>query len=759
MSAEIWLQESRTVLAQAGASVSLEFNRQNRRAITEAFCAQKLTWKNLYIDWVGGVAMAQPSFDMADTLYSAWNCTGTWETSDTYLPTPFHRPTAGGYAKALRHEANADFTATCRTEQPIGQALLIALLTYPQSKSANYLSIYFGGVWKLMLLADGNAALFQVNDAGVYTNQVAQFEWMAATDWAPATHYLMIYEVGPKLVISNPGATEDGEPKGLAYLDPTAVIDTDLETDDPLYGQLHALRKGYVEFEGYGYICIGCCNQRYLKGETSISQPDPIAVGMAGEGSQLAVKTLTYGFDLTGEVEPLVTVYDQDGNEWPQTMIPAQVNTGLAWTVAWDNTNTTAADTNTRYQTYMLAALNVIVPPLQLADGAVGTNVLAIPGVGLQSVSCSREGDQTSERFSAAFQTVYYNLAGYCKANMPVRWCEQDLNRFRGYTTNSEWTTTVDPLDSSYVIGQLTIEAEGLWSRFKRALWSGGAPLDGCKLTDVLVTLAEAAGLLPEDYEIIDDPFMIPAPPVGEAPACEYRPGTSIDKIIDDLREKFFGIWLVAYFRTSDGKFVVDYNPAYTTTSTVSAYFYQTNDAATAAGNPLQVIFSGSYQERLDQSEMANVVTVVGQDYNYQPILARCVDWGSIHTLTEDNYVGEPWHLIVIDPGIASQEAANWACRSLFDRHRNPKISAQWRSIRVDVWPGDFVQILGSHYGGIYKITGVSFEKSGQGQSAQPYGVGSYSAELVLTAAQVAAAQTATTGTATTGTAEEAATA
>lgn len=182
------------------------------------------------------------------------------------------------------------------------------------------------------------------------------------------------------------------------------------------------------------------------------------------------------------------------------------------------------------------------------------------------------------------------------------------------------------------------------------------------------------------------------------------------------------------YFRLTDGLFVVE---SVDLAATPAAYFYQTSAAAEGAGVPGQVILDGSYRERLDDSEMANVVVVIGQAPDGTPLLARAVDWRSIQDSTAWNYVNQPWWLIVADPGLQTQAAVDLACRRLFDRHRYPRILAEWRSVRVDVWPGEIVGLVGSNYGDVYLLHGMTAEEASDGDAADIRGRASYSAELV----------------------------
>jgi hypothetical protein len=107
------------------------------------------------------------------------------------------------------------------------------------------------------------------------------------------------------------------------------------------------------------------------------------------------------------------------------------------------------------------------------------------------------------------------------------------------------------------------------------------------------------------------------------------------------------------------------------------------------------------------------------------------MDWASVRDRTVWNYVGAVYPLIVADPGLATQAAVNYVCRSLFDRHRYPRINARWRSHRVDLWPGDVVELVGPAYGQTYRLTGITAELAADGDAADPLGRSIYQGELI----------------------------
>ena len=97
----------------------------------------------------------------------------------------------------------------------------------------------------------------------------------------------------------------------------------------------------------------------------------------------------------------------------------------------------------------------------------------------------------------------------------------------------------------------------------------------------------------------------------------------------------------------------------------------------------------------------------------------------------ENSGVAEVWPLVVADPSLQTQPAVDLVCRRLYEKHRNPRILAQWKSIRTNVFPGDVVTLSGANYGINVQLDGISFESASEGDAADPAGRASYSGEVV----------------------------
>ncbi|MCC7494692.1 MAG: hypothetical protein IT204_20200 [Fimbriimonadaceae bacterium] len=724
MSEQLFLAEPRHVLASPGLGLHLDFAAESAARVERLLAHGGLTAEGLWYDAVAGHWMGQPSPTLQAMAAASYDLTtaSAWSAVATTLNA------AAQPVDWLSHHAAGAWSLIERSPAPLGQGRYLAILTYDTAAEAggvgtgSPLVVEFGGVWRLELHRSGQAVLQEVaRDSATLLpvrTTCARFPWLVQPDFSDRDgilHWLWIYECRSRLVIRNLAPGLGGQRAGVVWYDRGAVLDPELvePAGQPVR---HALRAAPWRLSGSGYVALNLSPQAFVPGASRLAMPPTRVLG----GSLQRSRGTGHGAAV-GRAVATLTVRDEHGNVWPGgSGTLGEPRQAVGWDVEW---TTTASDT------FCLTAVNVAVPPSYRADGNVGTDVIAVAGVADKQVQVFREGDLTRERLSARLLAMDLNLASYCQSNLLVRYVVDGVTRFRGLTNRATWTVA---RDSTQPTGYLDLEAEGLWRRFRKALWPGGQAFDGRLLTDCLADLLAAAGLASTDYELAACSFVFPKPPDGEAPALVFRAGTSVDRILEELAAKWYGRTLRHYFRLSDGKFVL----AYTTAGSSVASFYETSAAAVTAGVPYQTIRAGSYQETLDDSEMYNAVTVVGQDSGGNPLLAKAVDWASINDSAVWNYVGEPWQLVVIDPALCTQAAVNFVCRSLFDRHRYPRIHAQWNSLRVDLFPGDVVTLVGPSYGDTYIIRGVALDKSTAGAGAAPAGIASYAAELIRTVAE-----------------------
>jgi hypothetical protein len=562
----LYLQESRQVPTELGFGLVYDFARVNRQAVRDLVAdgdllltddTQPLTGgtapqPTCEYDEVAGHFMGRIDRDLADTPVGANELTGTW-TSGVRTKLTQAGTYASGYEQADDGAWELEFPG-----QAWGACKHFWFVTYDKAQSPIILS--FGGVWKLNLYDTGEAWLSKLRtytvDEGLpteHTDSVYEpvdggvFDWMSQEEFAPAVHWLAIYQNQSKLIIRNMAQNRAGKTLGVAYTDTGDELpedewvpeDGDYPVDADGNALKFAIRGGSWFLSGTGKITIGLPPLTWIA-ETAILQSQTIATSAGGSTQPCEVTLKGQGGD--GTIAATVETFDQDDAEWPQSgaaFDPAK--TAIRWLASW--TSTTAL-------TYFLSYLGITIPRVMIADGNTGTDVIALTNVGDKQVTLSREGNLTNERLSATFFANRTNLASYVQPNMAVRYVVNGGTVFRGVTRGATWNVLADTTTPT---GLLTIDATGLWGRFEKALWPGGQAFDGRKLTDCLAEVVGAAGLAPAEYSIDDWDFEFPIEPDGEAPTLVYQPGTPIARILEDFRESWYGQYHLQYFRLSDG--------------------------------------------------------------------------------------------------------------------------------------------------------------------------------------------------------------
>ena len=739
MSSSLYLQESRQVPTELGFGLAYDFGRVNRSAVREALAKGDLLLSDptqlppagaapdptCEYDEVAGHFMGRLDRSLGDTPATATETSGTWTAGVRTMLTQ-----DGTYAAGYEQADDGEWSLTF-TDQPWGACKHLWFVTYDKAQSP--LVLEFGRVWQLTLHETGQAQLSKLRswtvNEGTESEQtesrfepVALFDWLSAPEFAPGFHWLGIYQNRRKLVIRNLAQNPAGRSLGVAVTDEGDAIPEDAWDGEPEEYPVdedgtafkHAIRGGDWTIRGNGKVTVGLPELQWVAA-TSTLQSRLLAASPGGSTRPCEVTLCGQGSDpaTTATVE----LHDQDDETWPQAGNPfSPAKTALWWRCSFTSTATS---------TYFLSYLGLTVPRVMIADGNLGTDVIALTDVTDKRLVLSREGDLTNEQLIATLYAHQTNLASYVQPNLAIRYLVNGVTVFRGRTRRADWRVIADGATPS---GELAVEAVGLWGRFEQALWPGGRAFDGRRLTDCLAEVVAAAGLSASEYDIDDWEFEFPLNPDGEAPTLVYQPGTTVARILADFREHWYGRYHLQYFRLSDGVFRFT---VATGSASPAMAFYQTSAAAAAAGVPHQVILDGSYTETLDQSEQANYLVVVGQGPDGKPVVSRALDWPSVNDRTADNYVAEVWPLVVSDPSLQTQAAVDLVCRRLYEKHRNPRVFAQWKSIRTDVFPGDVVTLSGSNYGVNVRLNGISFEQAADGDAADPNGRASYSGEVV----------------------------
>jgi hypothetical protein len=752
----------------------------------------------MFYDPVSGILMGAWNTDIPDMVAPDDEGRGFWEygtgewAKDPDRPAPFPR-SDGKYTQAYSYrdteEDGSEWMIKSQTTVTGGCPLWLAWITYaPQENqeidNGDFIWLTFGGKWKVGFETNGDLSLWVITGFDSAGNPegwcpVAVGKWMASEQYAPSVHRMLIYECGPKLVIRNAAPGLDGKAVGLSYVDPAPYFLSSGQNSnflnspylqDVLY---HAIGPGKWWLRGRGDITFAL-SPAYFRDNTvtSLELATPMSVGWSGEGKTTAAHVTLSGLRQTpygsipenghsptpahaSAVGPNVvtSAYDDPGGsprDWP--IYP---NAGLndpaqyfKWKISW---------TNSAFGTVMLTGIDINLPGVIGSDGRIGTDLYQLDGCKVKRFGFSRDPDLSRESAELEVQSIPYSvdtssdeddqsdstktldipdLSFLSVANTPIRYVDDESNTlFRGVTIGAEWSTKVD-FTNLLSIGSMRVQCAGLWQRFKDAKNPGINPGDGRKLTDVLKDIMAAAGLTESDYSIPDSTITLPLQPEGSPPAIVWKPGCSLDSILDDLRKKWFGTQFTMFFDARDGKFVVN---AVSLTQEAAAAFYSTSADAMAAGDEGRNILS--YEMKVDMSQFANDVTVIGEDVNHQLLVARSTDVPSIKGAIPMpwNYYGAPKSMVVCDPGLTTQASVNWVCTQLYLRARWPIRNVVFKSCRVSsLVPGNIVTISGNPYDDangnpqpIY-LRGISVERSIEGLGMRPLALATYSGEIMV---------------------------
>lgn len=259
------------------------------------------------------------------------------------------------------------------------------------------------------------------------------------------------------------------------------------------------------------------------------------------------------------------------------------------------------------------------------------------------------------------------------RANLPVQMKIGAESRFTGSTnipTSSEGSPKL-----------VTLECYDGWRRLQNALLSNAETYDGMIHTEVVKRVCQRAGLPESRLEIAFDTYSLPT---SEDDEPLYRPenGQSAASFLEQIRDSFSG-WRMGF--DEEGKFF--YRPP-ASDLTPQAYFHRTTAEAEGLGGAAARHYPLlSLSQKVDQSQHRNEIWVVGQDQRTEePLAAAFLDYSSLYDPTYEYYVGERRLLIWLDPGLNTQEAVNWVCRTLAEKYARFRV--------YQTFEGQFDEIL-----------------------------------------------------------------
>lgn len=240
-------------------------------------------------------------------------------------------------------------------------------------------------------------------------------------------------------------------------------------------------------------------------------------------------------------------------------------------------------------------------------------------------------------------------------------------------------------------------------------------PLGGMLLTDALQFIVRRAGIDYADMNITSSSFAIPYGSGGDASnlGLSIEPGDNALDWVGRLIETFAADWTWGFRPTASGDEFFALDDAGLGTSPIIKVYETTADAIADGVDPADaphLLVRRLQRERLEP--LANDVRVTGLDARTgRPVQAWKEDAGSKDPTTVPssrpaNWLGYIKRYALIEPGLRSQSAVNWACDTIAARVTEAPEVIQFDSSLltvgdVAIWRGDPIRVYGR---GIYRV-------------------------------------------------------
>jgi hypothetical protein len=244
---------------------------------------------------------------------------------------------------------------------------------------------------------------------------------------------------------------------------------------------------------------------------------------------------------------------------------------------------------------------------------------------------------------------------------------------------------------------------------FREKQFAAALPYDGLFLVDAVGDLVTLAGFPDTDVLISSDPFTLPYTPAVSSGKFELVPerGQTIAEWLDRFHSTFCPTWPRGWVPTLAGYKYQFFDPDDLSLTPVIA-LYQSHADALAGGisgalGPYRVIRNLSVER---QTPEANQVIVIGQDPGtLKYIYAQYDDAASQAPATAPgsrptNWRGRVASVVIEDPAITSQDAADRALNILVDRLVSERVVGTWESDLLihsgsdrPLWKGDTIRL------------------------------------------------------------------
>jgi hypothetical protein len=266
---------------------------------------------------------------------------------------------------------------------------------------------------------------------------------------------------------------------------------------------------------------------------------------------------------------------------------------------------------------------------------------------------------------------------------------------------------------------RLTIEVCDLWRAMELYIFREPIPLDGVLLTDALKFMGRMAGIT--NYSVTTSTFEIPFQPSGKSGewGTMIEPGDSAGDWFHRLIETYAGNWVYGVRPTLSSAELFALSPTDIGTTAAKTLYRTSADAVTAG-------FTGTDTHRNVYNALqiavlepvANDISVTGVNPRTgRPMRSHKADAASKDPTTApssrpENWLGFARPYGLVDPGITTQSACDFACNLIYDRLTPITEIVEWESTLlvdedgVPLWRGANVRLVGW---GTYRIRSFEF--------------------------------------------------
>ncbi len=645
----------------SGPAVTFRFKpRDLWAARTSVFSKDATTGQaDLWLEPISGVLMLRPVYDgTRDTNNdNATTSGGTWAEVDNLW----------GTACTWMHQTDATATDTYIESTSAFEAntnLYVDLFLHEDDATDYKVAIEWGGLYKLEIYRDGQAALF--------VRETAESEW---TDHqrgrvAPAESGIFEQRLRLAFVCANQrtvaiaseqmgadatftGLSTQGAPatEGVGATDPATIFEE---------------AKCRITVSDGAYVA-GIRPFLYPASGSVLSPLTTMQEYGYGDATYTGTPTLSEGKYLPTDTAVAHSIRDADGDEFGESDDKS---------VFKDRVELTAGGSNTR--TPWVAWSQVEVETVTTSNGATATDISAYVSAIHESLALDGYSHNVSVDLVPEANLDFLPVpAVYSKLTV------DGTPRTAFYLGEPEYTEWETWAKIRYT------NCENRLLKLKHFLMSDAYVFDGMLHTAAVAKILQIAGVPAGQMTIAEDPLerRLPMPEEGEEPLFRWQNGTTAFEAVQYICDVFSGWGL---YIDGDGKFV--YSDIRAAQEPAAKFEKHVED-----DDNRRVM---SFQTKMDASQCYNQIWVVGEDVEGNVLVAYWENPGGWQTADVDfggttgKYLAERRKLLYIDPALTTQTACNDALTILIAEHQRPVLRASIRSwYDPSLRPGQWVEL------------------------------------------------------------------